>query len=81
MSNEYITASGFLVIEATRDGAGRINGAKFVRTGKRNPVLQDEQRAVQLRVKLPVSAFEPLGPVRIEIPEGEIIAPEVTVDA
>lgn len=79
MQTEYVTANGYLVVEATRNALGYITGAKFVRAVLRNPVLQDEQRAIRMSIKIPVQAFEPLGPVGIEIPEGEIIEPEVTV--
>lgn len=79
MSVEYITASGYLVLEGVENQYGVMNSAKFVKATTRLPQMDGDQRAIRMRIKVPKKVFEPFANVDIEIPEGEIIFPVVEV--
>lgn len=80
MSVEYVTASGYLVIEGVENSYGVLNSAKYVKVTGRLPQMDNNQRAIKLSIKVPKKVFDPIASVAIEIPEGAIIMPEVTID-
>jgi hypothetical protein len=79
--DDYVTATGYLVIEADERG-GRIRGAKLDRCTVRPPYLQGLEVAVKLTVRLPTSVFDAaVAKITVEVPEELISQPSITVEA
>lgn len=76
---DSLLAEGYLVIEAVENQYGVVNSAKFVKATTRLPSMQDGQRAVFLRVRVPASAFGPIASVSVRVPEGALIEPVIEV--
>jgi len=79
MSNEWIVADGYLVVEGVENQYGVMNSAKFVKVTARLPQMDGSQRAVRVQMKLPKACFEPIAIVNVVVPEGDVVAPVVEI--
>jgi hypothetical protein len=80
MSGDSITVDGFVVVEATEYSiTDKVLKAKYAKVTNRMPQLTGDQRAVRVRLTLPTSVFDPVATVRVTIPEGDVIYPDVVV--
>jgi len=79
MSEDYIWADGFVVVEAVENQYGVVNTAKFVKVTNRFPAMDGSQRAIRLRMRLPKSAFDAIANVSVRVPEQALLEPEIEV--
>ena len=75
-----VAAGGYLVLKPVTTVHGQITGMKIDRVTQTYPQrLADGERAVPITVVVPKSVFQPLPSVFIDVPEGEVVAPQVRV--
>ena len=77
--SDFIWAQGYLVVEPVESQHGNITSAKFAKVTGREPHMEGSQRAVKVRLRLPVSVFKPIVAVDVHVPEGDIVVPLVEV--
>ena len=85
-SDEYVTATGYVVVEAKPNATGGVGSVGSVgsidRTTARPPYLQGAQIAIKLHLRIPKSAFNAaIADITIDIPEELVSVPDVTVEA
>lgn len=80
MTEIEFVAAGYMVVEPRYTTFGSVKSIRLDRITQQRPTnLQGGEVAFRLEVALPASVFKPIGDVVINVPEGEIIEPEVTV--
>jgi hypothetical protein len=76
-----VEVEGYLVIAPTHVSPtdGCVTRAKFSKVTGRPPVMEGDERAVKITVRIPSSVFEPVAQIDVIVPEGDVIKPEVVV--
>jgi hypothetical protein len=76
MSSDVCVAEGWVVIEpATVFASGKVATIKVVKATQRRPTLTDDQRAIKLKLRVPVAAWGALADVEINVPLDFLSAP------
>lgn len=77
---DKVPAGGYVVVKASYDFTrGGVKSVRVDRITQTVPRLADGERCFYLNVLLPASIFLPMPTVFVEVPEGDVIVPEVTV--
>lgn len=80
-----VEVEGYLVIAPTHVSPtvsptdGRVTRAKFSKVTGRPPVMEGDERAVKITVRIPSSVFDPVAQIDVIVPESDVIKPEVVV--
>lgn len=73
-------ASAWVILEPQYFRGGTLRGFRMNRLTQGRPAtLSNGERSFRLEIEVPTTIFDPFADVKVTVPEGDIIEPEITV--